>query len=488
MQEINAFHFNEVMNDRGVPIDKNSVDKLVTVSDELQQLTNLRVYELTNGEVETAKSVQQSLKFLRNHGVDLTDLKAATVRGLLTKPIIDTLPLIAVELLKLRQTASKSSTAKFVAMQETVSFDNRIHGMMFYHGAHTGRWTSRLVQLQNLPRGLKGLTPESIDTILSKLHLLSPADFIDYLEFKWVDLGTPMQILTGLIRPMICAEKGKKFIVYDYSTIEARVLAWLSGCTTILDLYRSGGDAYRLMASKIFNIPIEEIQKPSYQRDVGKEAVLGAGYGMGWSKFYEATTAKGISITEGLAKNIIATYRESFPEIPTFWAHTGAAAKEALNASPGNHIFVSDTLPLCFYNTNNFVFCQLPSGRQLSYPLMECKTETNPYNDMPSENLYYWGVSAEFPWSRKKLYGAKFVENIVQAVARDIMVDAMIKLEASGFPISFSVHDEIICEVDESLTTPEKIKEFEEIMRTPPDWAKGVPLEVEGYVAQRYRK
>jgi DNA polymerase len=483
MQEVEVFRFNEVLNDRGVYIDRPSVDLLVEASNEYTEIVQGLVRQLTNGRVSGATAVSQSLRFIKDHGIQIPDLKAETVDQYLSSPLIDTLPDKVKKLLEYRRVVSRSSTKKFIALQECVSPDNRIHGMMFYHGAHTGRWTSRLAQLHNFPRGDAKLNPEMVEDILDKLVATKadPVVFIDYIKKYYGEYGSEMDILTSLLRPMICAPAGKKLIVYDYSGIEARVLAWLSGCTALLNSYAEGRDVYKLMATKIYDKAYDEITKE--ERQWGKAAVLGCGYGMGAAKFVDAAKIVGVDVDERQAKMIVDSYRNGFSEIPSLWRKVNAAMRQAISGKE------SSVEPyLNFYSHASFTFCILPSQRHLSYPLTQVNSVFTEFSQEPVEEMTYMGSSNSNPWHTKKMYGAKIVENVVQAISRDLMVDAMLKLEKAGFPVVFSVHDEIVCEVEDKDTAPERISEFVDIMSTPPEWGAGLPLEVEGYVSQRYRK
>jgi DNA polymerase len=485
MQEIEVFHFNELLNDRGVGVDRKSISRLVAVADELMSQIELNVVRLTNGKVKSATAVAQTLTYIRNQGVNIPNLKAETLQAYLSPPKIDELPDDVRELLEHRQVARRSSVSKFIALQETISSDDRIHGLMYYNGAHTGRWSSKLVQLQNLPRGIK-LTEEQKESILSYLHYLEPPEFLEWLEAEMSSAGSPVDILASMIRPMIWAKPNHKLIVYDYSSIEARVLAWLAGCKELIQAFEKDEDVYKLMASKIYGKPVSEIAKDSPERQLGKAAVLGCGYGMGWQKFQQTMAA---GIDEATARFIVHSYRESLPEIVSLWNSLDVLSKDITKQNKFERRASQVCPSINFYKHNSFVFCGLPSGRELAYPFMECKLKVDPVSNESREELTYMGHAHSGPaWVSKYMYGAKLVENIVQATARDLMVAHMLQLEAAGFPVIFSVHDEVVCEVPDFLCGTEGIQHFETIMTTPPEWATGLPLSVDGYVSQRYRK
>ena len=495
MQEIEVFHFNELLNDRGVGVDLKSIDKLVSVCDEIRNDYEDKVRALTGGMVDSAKAVSQAMKWIAKQGKPVPDLTARTIDQLLSPEIAATFPPQVVQFLEYRKIVSRSSIAKFNAFQETVSPDGKIHGMMFYHGAHTGRWTSKLVQLQNFPRGKAKLHDTEVELILTSLHNSDPREFIEWLEDKceqeegWV---SPIEVISTLLRSMIVPDEGMVMLIYDYASIESRVLAWLADCKELLDAFKKtdsgevSWDVYMLMASKIYKDDVESYTKSDPKRQHGKAVVLGCGYGMGPAKFHETCASQGLTLTEEEANNMVYSFRDSFAEIPQLWYRIDSVMKDVakkVDSSP-----IKATANISLYRTNSFVFCRLPNGRDLAYPMMEVKNELNPYLGKTVEALSYMGSDVQHPWCRKKIYGAKAVENIVQAVARDLMVDAMLKLEKAGFEVLFSVHDEIVCQIWQEDCTPERIAQFEEIMTTVPEWATGLPIQVEGSASARYRK
>ena len=484
MQELNVFHFSEMVNQRGVPVDQASVDKLVIVASELNYRIRDQVQQLTDGKVSSGSAVNQAIKYINECGVGIEDLKASTVKEYLDFPE-NSLPPKVKALLEYRRIVSRSSTKKFAAIQETIGDDGRVHGLMFYHGAHTGRWTSRLLQIHNLPRGVP-IETEVIAKIIDSLHTQNPNEFLQTLEDVYSQYGNVADILATLIRPMIQASAGHKLMVYDYASIEARVLAWLAGCTQLIKAFENGEDVYKLMASEIYNKPVAEITKE--ERQLGKATILGCGYGMGPKKFVDAAKMYGIEIQEATSKHVVDTYRNTYSEIVQLWNDTGNAFQRALcnKDQHGVRQSANQGIDVSFFSNRNFTFCKLPSGRHLSYPFADEKDEANPHTQQIHTEMYYMGEGTHAgSWVEKKVYGAKLIENVVQAIARDLMVDAMLNLEQAGIPIIFSVHDEIVAEVKTQNCSPHL---FEDIMRTPPKWAKNLPIDVEGYTADRYRK
>jgi DNA polymerase len=275
---------------------------------------------------------------------------------------------------------------------------------------------------------------------------------------------------------MVKAPAGKKLIVCDFAGIEARVLAWLAGQKDLVEIFRAGEDVYKVMAGKIYNKPPELVTKA--ERQLGKVAILGLGYQMGWSKFITTAKGYGISLDDAFAQQVVETYRTTYKRIRSFWRNANDAAICAVQGSPVSigriRYFVED----------RWLFCQLPCGRRSAYTDPQVRDEETPWGKKPQ--LSYMTVdSMTKKWVRQRTYGGMLVENIVQATARDFLVEAMFRLEKAGYPTIMHVHDETVSEVDADFGSA---REVEEIMSFVPEWGKGCPIAAEGFETERYRK
>jgi DNA polymerase len=284
-----------------------------------------------------------------------------------------------------------------------------------------------------------------------------------------------MEALSDGLRGAITAAPGKVLYVADYAAIEARVLLWLAGAEHALDVFRRGEDIYCTMASGIYGRPITKADKD--ERQVGKTAILGLGYGMGASKFVDTCAAMaGVTIEEDFAQQVVQTYRTQFAEVKQLWWDTESAAIDAVRSG---HAEIWDYEP-------PFLFCRLPSGRRLAYPFPEIKARATPWGDVKA-SLTFMGTNAySRQWARQHTYGGSLVENIVQAISRDILAEAMLRCEWTGLyhPV-LSVHDELICEAPEGQGS---VEEFVTLLEEPPEWAPDCPIKAEGFSTFRYHK
>lgn len=475
-KEQEIFWLDRKINERGVKVDLDAIDLLLEVIKTQERRANVRLRQITNGQVDRVTSVVDTLAWLKEKGVELPDLSKKTVEQTLREasdPESKLDPEVE-EVLQIRQDNAKSSIAKIKAMKSAVAEDGRIHGMFQYYGAHTGRWTGRLVQLQNLPQGLN-LEPQTINVLHRDLKEISPSRWLDQVEMHF---GPPMPVISSMIRSLIIAEQGHNLWVYDYKSIEPRVLSWLADEKSMLEGYRQGKDIYKSLASQIYQIPEEEIDKQ--QRQFGKMGILGCGYGMGVDKFYQSCLNMGLTTTPEEAANVVHVYREYYSSITAFWKASDQALRDAFD-NPGVPIpFGQNGCLEAYRKPEGDLQIKLPSGRCLFYPKPHYIVREG------------WGPSLAYVTTMgtkqfdKNLYGGLIVENIVQACARDLMCYAMLNMDRAGFDITMTVHDEIVCEVSEESS--KSTDQFEEIMCANPPWGQGIPIEVEGYTSYRYRK
>lgn len=461
--ERRVFELDQRINDRGVRLDKKLAKAAKSVAERATLAANRALYDLTNGKVAKVSNVGRLTAWVKEQGLEVVSLGKSD----LAEAIAGSSGVVA-DALTLRAEAGKSSVAKIDAMLGAVCDDGRIRGMLLYHGAATGRWAGRLVQPQNFPRGDITDVEDYIPLVLAK-------------DYAGLDaLANPLSIISSMLRSMLIAADNYNLIAADFSAIEARVLAWLAGEELLLQTFRNKGDVYKVMASRIYGVPAGDVDKN--QRQVGKMAILGLGYGMGANKFVDSCkTMAGIVLTPEQSKEVVTLYRNTNRKIVQFWADLNAAALDAVREE-GSVQSVGD---IKYTMRGGYLWCVLPSKRPLAYARPKIVERETPWGST-TEAVSFEGMdSFTKKWSRHELYGGLLAENVVQAVARDIMAAAMLRLEEAGYPIIMSVHDELVCEVPEGFGS---VAEFEALMSAPPAWALDCPIDAEGWIGKRYRK
>lgn len=458
-----VFVLDQRINDRGVRLDKKLAKAAKAVAEKATLEANRALYDITEGKVSKVSNVGRLTAWLAAQGVAAESLgkdSLAELRSTATGAVADAL--------SIRAEAGKSSVAKIEAMLGAVCDDGRIRGMLLYHGAATGRWAGRLVQPQNFPRGDIADVENYIPLVLAK-------------DYAGLDaLANPLSIISSMLRSMLIAADNHNLIAADFSAIEARVLAWLAGEELLLQTFRNKGDVYKVMASRIYGVPAGDVDKN--QRQVGKMAILGLGYGMGANKFVDSCkTMAGIVLTPEQSKEVVTLYRNTNRKIVQFWADLNAAALDAVREEGS----VQSVGAIKYTMRGGYLWCVLPSKRPLAYARPKIVERETPWGST-TEAVSFEGMdSFTKKWSRHELYGGLLAENVVQAVARDIMAAAMLRLEDAGYPIIMSVHDELVCEVPEGFGS---VAEFEALMSAPPAWASTCPIDAEGWIGKRYRK
>jgi DNA polymerase len=368
------------------------------------------------------------------------------------------------EALKLRLLMAKTSVRKYEALERAVCSDGRVHGLLQFYGANrTGRWAGRLVQVQNLPQN-------HIEDLKLARDLVKEGRFED-IELLF---GNTPGVLSELIRTAFVPKEGHRFIVADFSAIEARVISWLAGEKWRLEVFASHGKIYEAAASMMFHVPIEEVTKGSPLRQKGKISELACGYGGGVGAL-KAMGALEMGVEEDELQGLIDNWRTANPRIVNFWWEVDKAAITAVKERTKTR-----THGIIFTYQSGMLFVTLPSGRDLVY--VKPKLMLNKFG---REGLTYEGIGATKKWERIETYGPKIVENIVQATSRDLLADAMLRLDQAGFVIVAHVHDEVICEVPEGKSSVEEICSF---MSKGPKWAQGLPLTADGYECEFYQK
>ena len=455
--EMELYRLDQRINDRGVLVDMELVRNAVSCERLHKEVVTKRAYELTG--LENPNSVAQLKGWLGDMGMEAESLSKKAVAEMIAETDGE-----VEELLRLRLLMAKTSVKKYEAMERSVCSDGRIHGMLMFYGANrSGRWSGKNVQLHNLP---KNYLP---DLELAR-NLVKQGRFED-IELLYD--STP-NVLSELIRTAFIPKPGCRFVVADFSAIEARVMGWLSGEEWVLDVFRGDGKLYEMTASRMFGIPMEEIGKGSPERAKGKVASLSCQYG-GSKNGLISMGALDMGLTEEELPPLVAAWRKANPHMVQFWWDVDAAAIKAVTEKQKTKVG-----KIIFEYKSGILFITLPSGRKLSYvkPRMAV-------NRFGRDSLTYEGISENKKWSRIETYGPKLVENIVQGTARDLLAEAMLRVEKKGYPIVMHCHDEIIAEVPEDSGS---VDEMCEIMAIQPKWAEGLPLRADGYSCSFYQK
>ena len=455
--EMELYRLDQRINDRGVLVDMGLVRQAVVCERLHKEVVTRRAYELTG--LENPNSVAQLKGWLGENGVEAESLSKKAVAELIGESDGE-----VEELLRLRLLMAKTSVKKYEAMERSVCSDGRVHGLLQFYGANrTGRWAGRLVQVQNLPQN-------HIEDLELARRLVREGRFED-VEMLYD--STP-NVLSELIRTAFVPEPGCRFVVADFSAIEARVLAWLAGERWRLEVFSSHGKIYEASASAMFHVPIEEVTKGSTLRQKGKIAELGLGYG-GAAGALVSMGALDMGLSEDDLPPLVAAWRRANPHITQFWWDVDKAAVEAVTKRTGTRAG-----RIGFEYRSGILFVMLPSGRKLAYvkPRMDV-------NKFGREGLTYEGILENKKWGRIETYGPKLVENIVQGTARDLLAEAMLRVERKGYPIVMHCHDEIIAEVPEGMGS---VEEMCEVMAVQPSWAEGLPLRADGYECPFYQK
>ena len=442
------------INDRGIGVDMDMVRNAIAMDGRSKADLSAAMKKLT--ELENPNSVQQMKQWLLENGMETDSLDKKAVAGLLQDAPE---PLRAV--LTLRQQLAKSSVKKYQAMENAVCTDNRAHGMFQFYGANrTGRFSGRIIQLQNLPQN-------HIPDLAQARELVKAGDF-DALSLLYEDIP---DTLSQLIRTAFVPQDGRKFIVADFSAIEARVIAWIAGERWRLKVFEGGGDIYCASASQMFHVPVEKHGINGHLRQKGKIAELALGYG-GSVGALKSMGALEMGLAEEELQPLVSAWRDSNPNITEFWWAVDRAVKECIKKR-----MPTETHGVRFDYQSGMLFITLFSGRRLAYVKPRIGE-----NQFGGESVTYMGVGGTKKWERLESYGPKFVENIVQAVSRDILCYAMRTLR--NFSIVAHVHDEIIIEADKRMSLSAVC---EQMGRTPP-WAKGLLLRADGYECSFYQK
>ena len=448
------FYLDQEINDRGILVDMQLADKAIGLDAKAKEELTAEVQKLTG--VENPNSVYQLLDWLETQGYKSDSLGKTQVLEL-----IKTAKEPVKSVLQMRLQLSKSSVKKYTAMKNTACSDNRARGMFSFYGAsRTGRWAGRNVQLQNLPQN-------HLPDLTEARELVKYSSFED-IQMLYDDVP---DTLSQLIRTAFIPRQGMKFIVADFSAIEARVIAWLAGEEWRMKAFANGEDIYCASASKMFGVPVVKHGENGHLRQKGKISELACGFG-GSVGAMKAMGADSLGLSDTELKQIVTDWREASPHITEFWWAVDRAVKKAVKEKTA-----TKTHGLLFSYEAGFLFIRLPSGRRLAY--------AKPYigkNKFGGESVTYMGINAQKKWDRLESYGPKFVENCVQGIARDLLMYSMQTL--SHCFIVAHVHDEMIIEASKDMSL-EKI--CQQMARTP-KWAEGLILRADGYECEFYKK
>lgn len=450
------YHLDQQINDAGIALDMELVEKAIDCDKAFKKKHMDRARLLTG--LDNPNSPIQLKEWLESKGVKVESLAKAAVKEMLAEADGE-----VEEVLQLRQLLAKSSVKKYAAMEHAVCHDGRARGLIQFYGANrTGRYSGRLVQVQNLPQN-------HISDLKVARNLIKTGDF-DGAELLYDSVPN---VLSELIRTAFVPKPGNKFLVADFSAIEARVIVWLAGEKWRMDVFATHGKIYEASASAMFHIPIEEIKKGSPLRQKGKIAELALGYG-GSVGALTAMGALDMGVAEEELKPLVDAWRKSNPMITKLWWDVDKAAVTAIKEKKPVKL-----QGLIFEYVSGILFIRLPSGRRLAYVkprLFE--------NDFGRENISYEGVGESKKWMRIPSYGPKFVENIVQGIARDILAETMNRLVDAGYHIVMHVHDE--CVIEAPLDTD--LETICNLMGHTPVWAQGLLLRADGYECEFYKK
>ena len=448
------FYLDQEINDRGILVDMQLADKAISLDAEAKEELTAEMKRLTG--VENPNSVYQLLDWLETQGYKSDSLGKTQVQEL-----IKTAKEPVKSVLQMRLQLSKSSVKKYTAMKNTACSDNRARGMFSFYGAsRTGRWAGRNVQLQNLPQN-------HLPDLSEARELVKYGSFED-IQMLYDDVP---DTLSQLIRTAFIPRQGMKFIVADFSAIEARVIAWLAGEEWRMKAFANGEDIYCASASKMFGVPVVKHGENGHLRQKGKISELACGFG-GSVGAMKAMGADSLGLSDTELKQIVTDWREASPHITEFWWAVDRAVKKAVKEKTA-----TKTHGLLFSYEAGFLFIRLPSGRRLAY--------AKPYigkNKFGGESVTYMGINAQKKWDRLESYGPKFVENCVQGIARDLLMYSMQTL--SQYFIVGHIHDEMIIECPKDT----KLDEICQQMARTPDWAKGLLLRADGYECSFYKK
>lgn len=462
--EAEAFRLDYRINDRGMPVNMELVDRAAdfveTYSERLmKKAVDISGYRPTQRE--------KTMEFLKSRGYNVPNLQAQTVETLAKKK---GLPKDLVELLDLRIELSRAGTKKLRAIKDTVSPDGRIRGGFLFSAASTRRWSSTGVQMHNLQKPEGETNPEAVLRLLAA----DPMLLLDLFD-------RPLTALAQSIRGFFEAQNGQVLHIADFASVEPRGLAWMADEDWILEAYRKHQDLYRITAGKVYGKDPERLTKDGPERFMGKQLVLGCGYGMGPPRFVETVAKFGRIITEEESRKAVYGYRDSVPMITKFWRTIESACIKATREWKTLRVGKLQFRPVTLSNGFRVLFVDMPSGT-IAYPKPSVGQEM--WAGMPRSKFEFWTPLGQH-WVKTDTFGGSLTENVIQALCRDVLRDGLLAADKAGFSVIGHVHDEGIAEGQDNQ---KDLEEFQRYLSNSSPWAKGFPLETEAFNARRYRK
>lgn len=460
--ERTALNVDYKINARGIPADLEAVKKADRFA---ERFTKTLVQECVDICGYKPTQVQKLKSYIADQGYELPNLQAGTVQALSAS---GDLPDNVARILEIRIEASRAGVKKLRAIQEHVSEDNRLRGQFMFSAATTRRWGARGVQLHNLQKPEGESNPDVFFQVLEN----DPEDLPHVFE-------NPLTVISQCVRGFLKADD--HFLVSDFSSVESRGVFWLSGEEWLLEAYRQGADVYRQVAGSVYGIKPKDIAKESKERFVGKQLVLGSVYGMGPNRFMETVQKFGQGMTEWDAKDAIYGFRNSVPQLVSFWRGIEQACIKATRTGKVQKLRELKFRPATLSNGFELLYVDMPSG-SIAYPLPKVGQEL--WNGAPRDTFeFHYPRGAGFV--KTDTFGGSLTENVTQALTRDILRDAMVASHEAGFNIVGHVHDELICEGRDSESD---LRELEHTMGSATPWARGFPIDAEGYISKRYKK
>lgn len=479
--------FDEMVNERGIPVDWVGLYTANQVVEQSLSEYNQRIKELTaspafpDGMVQTVNQRQKILDWCDLKGYCMVSLNKEAVEDALANPKV---PAPVREILTIRQESGKSSLGKLETMLNLTDDDGRIRDSMAWHGAATGRKAGRGMQPHNFPRDAMG--EEEAEKFHSLLKEKDPFEAVSFCYQSSLMTNEPQSIpdvVSSALRSFFLAEPGKKFYISDFSNIETRNLAWLGNVRLLSEAFSTGKCPYRQVASRVFNMRQEDIAKKSQERQLGKAAVLGLGYGMGVDKFQVTVAAPpyNMELTTERIKEIHTIYHEMYPEVRALHRQYETAFMEAIQTQTQ-----VQAGKVSFGSNGEWGWMVLPSGRPIWFSKPTVTRVADRWREGKTRlEIGYMGIDIKTKqWSRRTTYGGSLVESACQGMAACILQETLHRLEAHGYPVIASIHDEVLCEVDERKS----FDKFHELMVTRPQWALDLPIECESHPARRYGK
>lgn len=453
------------INRRGIPMDMPLILGAVEIERRAQATAQKELSTLTKGMITAPGQGARIVQFASEHGCDwLKDVKSETLSAAMKRK---DLPQVVRAVIRVRQRTSQAAVKKYTAAKNAMCHDNKIRSIHGYHGAHTGRWTAKLLQTQNLARPKLKLDEDDNQLIRNKDY--------EALELLY---GDPMSALRDAVRHIIRAPNEFKLIACDLASIEARVLGWLAQDPRYLKAFREGLDLYIVTAAEIFGVPYKSVTDD--QRWVGKQAVLALGYSMGVDTFYDHCVKHKPDISKALLDKAVKSYRKTYNKIVSYWYLIEQAAISAVANPKSKATAGTVTMQM----VKGYLTMLLPSGRRLWYPEAKIVLMPNRWGGDKKAVVTYKTCINRRMWISKTTYGGRLAENAVQAIARDVMVHGMLAMEKKNIPIAFHVHDEVIACVPRARMVSEVV----DCMTAVPSWAPGLPLGAKGFETQYYRK